>query len=602
MIKNHFIYLLQEREFINSKKNIFKIGRTCQDATGRFNQYPKNSILLFHIICYNSIHYEKILKDKFKILFTLRDDIGNEYFEGDYKHMIHIIYDTINDISIGKIITEKINDIAPFIQNDTIIDKTTHTDNFFIIYEKNNQSSNFYNYDDMKDDGSDNSHSSNDDTVSNYCFKYVNYNKLCKFINNDTYTIFYFKYFDYYSINKELAFYIISNLAQILSYKIFKGKLNTIIKVFNKILFYEKYKQLYFQDVLDRNSKYNSRYPYTPYDYNQIIYPKHQEKSFNLYALKFIQNEFNEYKQDFSFNGNKKFIKIIYNKDEEQYYVKYINWQIKKLIFYIDDNNVDNIRDDIFYDIPPVHYEPLVLTCIYNDSYVNYLHNLIHKKIIVLDKIYNLFNDDFKNKINDSKFNINIQHFNIFLEFYNFNNIFNRYNNKDISNFETYDLFDTHIQHFLSCDSVLNNTIYFSTGEIVKKSRILHSQFTNFNNIYIDKFSFINQNNKYFNISNDKWIKIYFINDKWYDEKSFLKRFIPRVLLFNDKQQYKFLCKNQTNNEPHIFNQNINLFYKHTKPWRSILHFNNFKKIINDTIYNFKLSSCLNTDHSYFLF
>ena len=45
------IYLLQEREFINSNENIYKIGRTKQANIQRFNQYPKGSKLLLHIVC-----------------------------------------------------------------------------------------------------------------------------------------------------------------------------------------------------------------------------------------------------------------------------------------------------------------------------------------------------------------------------------------------------------------------------------------------------------------------------------------------------------------------------------------------------------------------
>lgn len=91
MITN-YIYLLQEREFIKTKENIYKIGMTQKENHKRFNQYPKGSILLFQIICNNCKNIEKFVIKKFKETFKQRKDIGNEYFEGDYKNMIDVIY------------------------------------------------------------------------------------------------------------------------------------------------------------------------------------------------------------------------------------------------------------------------------------------------------------------------------------------------------------------------------------------------------------------------------------------------------------------------------------------------------------------------------
>lgn len=88
-----YIYLLIEREFISLKKPIYKIGRTNQSNNNRLKQYPKGSILLFQTICNNSIEIETLLIRWFKIKFTHKPDIGNEYFEGDFKKMIQEIYD-----------------------------------------------------------------------------------------------------------------------------------------------------------------------------------------------------------------------------------------------------------------------------------------------------------------------------------------------------------------------------------------------------------------------------------------------------------------------------------------------------------------------------
>lgn len=88
----NYIYLLQEREFIKTNENIYKVGRTAQVNHARFNDYPKGSILLFQIICSNCKDIEKQIILALTTNFKQRKDIGTEYFEGNYNSMIDIIY------------------------------------------------------------------------------------------------------------------------------------------------------------------------------------------------------------------------------------------------------------------------------------------------------------------------------------------------------------------------------------------------------------------------------------------------------------------------------------------------------------------------------
>ena len=93
----NYIYLLQEREFVNINSNIFKVGMTTKLNHERFNQYPKGSKLLFKIICNDCKNIEKIILKKFKEKFNHQLAIGNEYFEGDYKIMIDDIYSIVKN-------------------------------------------------------------------------------------------------------------------------------------------------------------------------------------------------------------------------------------------------------------------------------------------------------------------------------------------------------------------------------------------------------------------------------------------------------------------------------------------------------------------------
>ena len=96
-MSSNYIYLLQEREFLKTKENVFKIGMTTKQNHERFNQYPKGSILLYQMICENCKNMENQIITSFKENFTQRKDIGTEYFEGNYKNMIDIIYLTIKN-------------------------------------------------------------------------------------------------------------------------------------------------------------------------------------------------------------------------------------------------------------------------------------------------------------------------------------------------------------------------------------------------------------------------------------------------------------------------------------------------------------------------
>jgi hypothetical protein len=93
--KYHYIYLLQEREFLNT--DIFKVGRTCQVDFRRFNSYPKDSKLVSYVTVNDSIKMEKIILDDFKRQFKLRSDVGREYFQGDSMLMIKNIMKVVEE-------------------------------------------------------------------------------------------------------------------------------------------------------------------------------------------------------------------------------------------------------------------------------------------------------------------------------------------------------------------------------------------------------------------------------------------------------------------------------------------------------------------------
>jgi hypothetical protein len=82
-----YVYLLIEREFLQSAVPVYKIGRTSQENNKRFLQYPKGSRLIFQISVTDSYFLEQEIISLFKHKYILRTDIGHEYFEGDATNM-----------------------------------------------------------------------------------------------------------------------------------------------------------------------------------------------------------------------------------------------------------------------------------------------------------------------------------------------------------------------------------------------------------------------------------------------------------------------------------------------------------------------------------
>jgi hypothetical protein len=84
-----YVYVLIEREFINSGENVFKIGKTT-DILSRMKGYPKGSKLVCLMNCENHNESELQLKTAFKKAFKHRGDIGHEYFEGNKLEIINV--------------------------------------------------------------------------------------------------------------------------------------------------------------------------------------------------------------------------------------------------------------------------------------------------------------------------------------------------------------------------------------------------------------------------------------------------------------------------------------------------------------------------------
>ena len=95
-----YIYLLHEKKFTSN--NIYKFGTIDPLNITKFikshtptqhSPTPKKSDIVFHMLLNNNIFDD--INNMLKNNFTLRKYLKNEYFEGNYVHMMNIIYSFI---------------------------------------------------------------------------------------------------------------------------------------------------------------------------------------------------------------------------------------------------------------------------------------------------------------------------------------------------------------------------------------------------------------------------------------------------------------------------------------------------------------------------
>ena len=86
-----YVYLIQTREFVNSKQPVYKIGKTKQINYSRFIQYPKGSVQIFQTSCYNCNVLEKNVIRRFEAKYQNCKSIGKEYFKGNARQMVNDI-------------------------------------------------------------------------------------------------------------------------------------------------------------------------------------------------------------------------------------------------------------------------------------------------------------------------------------------------------------------------------------------------------------------------------------------------------------------------------------------------------------------------------
>ena len=95
--RKEYIYLLQEREFVRSNEQTYKIGRT-KSLQNRLSAYPKDSVLIMLCDVKNSVHAEQKIMSCFKEQFVQQRQYGIEYFLGDVNKMKIVMSETLHKL------------------------------------------------------------------------------------------------------------------------------------------------------------------------------------------------------------------------------------------------------------------------------------------------------------------------------------------------------------------------------------------------------------------------------------------------------------------------------------------------------------------------
>jgi len=94
-----YIYIIQEREFVNTNENVYKIGRT-ENIIRRFSDYPKGSKLFLSFLVSDMYEIENEIKEQLCKTIKCRRDIGTEYYEGEINEVTKEVLSVISKYSI----------------------------------------------------------------------------------------------------------------------------------------------------------------------------------------------------------------------------------------------------------------------------------------------------------------------------------------------------------------------------------------------------------------------------------------------------------------------------------------------------------------------
>ncbi len=92
------LYVVQLREHINAREEVFKVGR-AKCLVSRISQYPPESALILSLQVPDRVAYEVAMLEALRAApeMCARTDLGSEYFQGQMQLVCHIVMNTISE-------------------------------------------------------------------------------------------------------------------------------------------------------------------------------------------------------------------------------------------------------------------------------------------------------------------------------------------------------------------------------------------------------------------------------------------------------------------------------------------------------------------------
>ena len=325
-------------------------------------------------------------------------------------------------------------------------------------------------------------------------------------------------------------------------------------------------------------------------EYNDESEDNHSDSDDENYELKYqkvcekICKLFPKYKEDESFGGVNKYILLKKNR-ENQYAVHYINPRLNDDLKYYYENENEYVFDD--YIIISEVISPFVA------DDLQYFHKLISKKIVLLDKIYDINSNEFNNKITKTKFNIKIENFEQFKQ-----NIASSLEKKCE---RVYCKILQKIRQVFYCNMIINDELYCTLGKNEETDDInkMFKKLKDFDTFAIDAGLV-------------SYLKIWIIKikSKYYDKENYLMKYMPYLIRWTTNNDYYILNRNYEyiglNTKSKYYDKENYLFnyssYPLTKKSAFIRMCNKYKEIIKNNSLNKCLNPNLNTEHILRLF
>ena len=110
-----YMYLLKEREFVNSGEDVVKTGFS-EAFSKRMLAYPKGSIVLATLRVSHGRSTERMVLAALRSRFKSRRDIGAEYFEGPLREIVSVFHETCN-ADVSDVVTTQ---MMPATEKDTV--------------------------------------------------------------------------------------------------------------------------------------------------------------------------------------------------------------------------------------------------------------------------------------------------------------------------------------------------------------------------------------------------------------------------------------------------------------------------------------------------